>query len=81
MSYPLPQDGVVIIQNGSLRKGDRIIARFGNAELFVDALGRTELRGGSKEDLLQAREWISIFYHEASPSINRMSVKKLLPRF
>jgi hypothetical protein len=27
--------------------------------------GKTELRGGSKEDRLAAQEWISLFWHEA----------------
>jgi hypothetical protein len=28
-------------------------------------MGKTELRGGSKEDKLAAQEWISLFWHEA----------------
>ena len=27
--------------------------------------GNVELKGGSKEDRLAAREWISLFWHEA----------------
>lgn len=68
MSHPLWQNAGVIIQNLSLRKGDRVIARFGTAELLVDAFGRTELRGGTKEDIVEAREWVSLFFHKAVPS-------------
>lgn len=56
------------MQTLSLRKGERVIARFGNAELLVDALGRAYLRGGSAHEVAEAREWISIFFHEAVPA-------------
>ena len=69
MSHPLCQNAGVIIENLSLRKGDRLIARFGTAELLVDAFGRTELRGGSQEDIVEAREWVSLFFHEAAPTV------------
>jgi hypothetical protein len=28
--------------------------------------GKVELKGGSKEDRIPAREWISLFWHEAA---------------
>ena len=45
-----------------------IIASFGQAELVQKAGGRWELRGGSTSDLTAAKEWISLFHHEAVPA-------------
>lgn len=42
-----------------------MVATFGQAQLVRFADGRLELRGGSKEDHGEAREWISLFWHEA----------------
>ena len=42
-----------------------VVATFGQAQLVRFADGRLELRGGSKEDHGEAREWISLFWHEA----------------
>ncbi len=44
-----------------------LIARFGRAELVSRADGRVELRGGSPADRTEAREWISLFMHDAVP--------------
>ncbi|MCX8155193.1 MAG: hypothetical protein N3J91_01870 [Verrucomicrobiae bacterium] len=44
-----------------------VLARFGQAELVVTSGGRMELRGGSAADVAEAREWISLFMHEAVP--------------
>ena len=41
-----------------------IIASFGEARLVKYLDGRYELRGGSKEDRLAAKEWISMFCHD-----------------
>jgi hypothetical protein len=41
-----------------------VIASFGQAKLVKSLDGRYELRGGSKDDRLEAREWISMFCHE-----------------
>ena len=50
------------------REHDRIV------ELFFVAIsdqlakgGRVELRGGTDADLTEAREWISLFMHDAVP--------------
>ncbi len=40
-----------------------VIAIFGEAKLIKFLDGRYELQGGSKEDRLAAREWISMFCH------------------
>jgi hypothetical protein len=50
-------------------KKDRVIARFGGAALVRTKEGRTELRGGERCDHLAAREWISLFMHDAVPRV------------
>jgi hypothetical protein len=42
-----------------------LIASWGEARLIKYLDGKTELRGGSKEDRLAAQEWMSLFWHEA----------------
>jgi hypothetical protein len=42
-----------------------LIAGFGQARLIKTLECKYELRGGSHEDRLAAREWISWFMHEA----------------
>jgi hypothetical protein len=42
-----------------------LIASFGRARLFSGADGRVELCGGSEVDRADAREWISLFLHDA----------------
>ena len=44
-----------------------LVARFGRARLLSRADGRMELRGGNDSDLAEAREWISLFMHDAVP--------------
>jgi hypothetical protein len=46
----------------------KLIAAFGHARLVRWRNGKYELIGGLPEDLAQAREWISLFLHEAVPS-------------
>ena len=55
----------------SLRSTEKLnlIARFGAARLVAKADGRIELRGGSKSDLAEAREWVSLFLHHAVPRV------------
>jgi hypothetical protein len=48
-------------------RGHEVIARFGQAALIKQPNGTWQLKGGSKEDWLSAREWISLFLHEAVP--------------
>lgn len=47
----------------------RLIATFGRARLVVANRGQLELRGGSLGDQVAAREWISLFMHEAVPKV------------
>ena len=48
-------------------RGQEVIARFGHAALIKQSNGQWQLQGGSEEDRLSAREWISLFMHEAVP--------------
>ena len=41
------------------------VARFGQASLVKTKEGRFALRGGSKSDHIEARDWASMFLHEA----------------
>ena len=41
------------------------IASFGQAKLVTNATGRVRLLGGSHADRAEAREWISLFFHDA----------------
>jgi len=41
-----------------------LLARFGPARLVELADGRLELRGGSRSDYIEAKEWISLFLHD-----------------
>jgi hypothetical protein len=47
------------------RERGELIAGWGEAELIRYLDGRYELRGGTPEDRQAAREWISMFFHEA----------------
>lgn len=44
---------------------ERVIASFGEAHLIRHFNGRFELRGGGSHERGEAREWISLFFHEA----------------
>jgi hypothetical protein len=45
------------------------VVKFGSAELVQNQNGKIELRGGTRADHVAAREWISLFAHEAVPHI------------
>ena len=42
-----------------------MLAYFGQGRLIKYLDGKLELKGGSKEDRIEGREWISLFFHEA----------------
>ena len=42
-----------------------VVASGGQAQLIKFLDGKLELRGGTKEDRMAAREWLSLFWHEA----------------
>lgn len=50
-------------------KNWQLVATFGQAQLVRTLEGRWELRGGSPADRGAAREWISLFMHEAVPAL------------
>ena len=43
----------------------KLIASWGEARLIKFLNGKWELRGGSENDRAEAKEWISLFWHEA----------------
>ena len=43
----------------------KCIARFGRARLYTRRDGRAELRDASPADQTEAKEWISLFMHDA----------------
>jgi len=45
------------------------IACFGRARLLSRSDGQVELHGGSDADRTEAKEWISLFMHDAVPRI------------
>ena len=48
---------------------EELIAGFGEARLVRRLDGKFELRGGTPGDRTAAKEWISLFMHEAVPRI------------
>jgi hypothetical protein len=42
-----------------------VVAAWGEAQLIKYLDGKVELKGGSNGDRIEAREWISLFWHEA----------------
>jgi hypothetical protein len=48
-------------------KAERIITTFGRAKLVSLRDGSVELRGGKAHEQTAAKEWISLFMHEAVP--------------
>jgi hypothetical protein len=56
--------------DAALVRGQKLIARFGQAALIKQPDGTWQLKGGSREDRLSAREWISLFQHEAVVHFN-----------
>ena len=47
------------------RSTDKTLTTFGKARLIRKPTGRIELVGGSVEDRIAAKEWVSLFLHEA----------------
>jgi hypothetical protein len=52
-------------------KTERLITTFGDARLVSLADGSMELRGGKIQDRTTAKEWISLFMHEAVPRLEQ----------
>lgn len=47
------------------RQSEQLVTTFGSARLVRVAEGAMELRGGQSADHTAAKEWISLFMHEA----------------
>ena len=47
------------------RDSDELVASWGEAKLVKYRDGRTERTGGSKEERGEAKEWVSLYWHEA----------------
>ena len=47
------------------RDAGETLAAFGQARLVKKLNGKIELRGGSRDDRTAAKEWCSLFLHEA----------------
>jgi hypothetical protein len=67
-------------QNGAMKnriksffgsKPECLITTFGRARLVSLPDGSVELRGGQAQDQTMAKEWISMFMHEAVPRFVR----------
>jgi hypothetical protein len=52
-------------------KSEKLIVTFGAAKLVGLPNGSMELRGGRPDDKTAAKEWISLFMHEAVPRFAR----------
>ena len=53
---------------------ERLIASFGRARLVLRFSGGYELQGGTRNDRLEAREWTSLFAHEAAVAVEPAQV-------
>ena len=53
-----------ILNRLKIVSSQHVVARFGSAKLVKDEQGKLRLRGGSKAEKVEAREWISFFMHE-----------------
>jgi hypothetical protein len=49
-----------------------VVASWGEAKLIKHWDGGLELKGGSKEDGQEAREWLSLFWHEAVEAVREI---------
>ena len=47
------------------RDEGELVASWGEARLIKYLDGKLVLKGGSREDRIAVREWISLFWHEA----------------
>ena len=50
--------------NRSIESTVETVAVFGSARLVRRRDGRHELRGGNRNDLINAKEWIALFGHD-----------------
>ena len=67
MSYPGCQTVIMKLNLLAHWKQDQgeLIASFGDARLLKKLSGKIELVGGTADDRAEAKEWASLFLHEA----------------
>jgi hypothetical protein len=53
------------IKQSNIGRNERLITTFGQARLVRLADGSTHLRGGQAQDQTMAKEWVSLFMHDA----------------
>ena len=56
----------MILCNWFKASADKTLARFGQARLIQKPTGKIELVGGTVADRIAAKEWVSLFLHEAT---------------
>jgi hypothetical protein len=57
------------------RDEGEVMASWGEARLIEYLDGRSGLRGGSDQDRVKAREWISLFWHGAMVADTNISTR------
>jgi hypothetical protein len=66
LSYPMcHHQGMRMRFFPPFRDEGEVVAAWGQAQLVRYLDGKMELRGGTNEDRTAAREWLSLFWHEA----------------
>jgi len=63
LSHPRWQNGGM--KNEKQNRKDELITQFGGAMLVKTREGKFELQGGSADNRTEAKEWMSLFLHEA----------------
>ena len=53
------------MKNKHSKNKNVVLVRFGKAELIKTKDAKYQLRGASQDDRIAAREWVSLFLHEA----------------
>ena len=68
LSDRLPQTArmKLSLRNWFKATSDKTVATFGQARLIQKPTGKIELIGGTVADRIAAKEWVSLFLHEAT---------------
>ena len=56
----------LILRNWFKASDDKTVAKFGTARLIQKPTGKIELIGGTATERIAAKEWVSLFLHEAT---------------
>ncbi len=75
LSNPLPHSETImktlVAWKESLKNDGRVIAQFGRARLVRRSDGGFEVMGGTISDHTDAKQWISLFLHEAAVTYSK----------